>query len=463
MYYDSLFKLCGYEPEEIEKERRRLEKAFKLLELIPEDFTRAEARVKYYFDIDLLSIRRMLGLWLKSLIDLVLAKEEGKKVVYTCMPPLFHILNGLAIVSDELYVSSPDLTLSTTLGGIFGKVTHLMEAAEGDWLPAGSAFCSPIQVKLGAIIKGTIPVPDLLVSSGFVCDQTPKIDELLNLKYGIPVVYGDGPHDEYEKTWPQVNDKRVKYITAESKGILNKINDVFGYSITEETARRADLRAVNIFNKGNQLFELLKNADPVPVGFNSFGLLLRIGKLGVNTTTVANYPEGLLDLFYTEIKERVDKEVGVHPKGAPRIGLVTLYSIPEPIKIFEDAGLAIVADFTGLAMPSVDIIERKYADFWEHSAETLLHFCGLKFPRRLVHISREWNLDGAILNYQIGCRDISVGTLKSSELLKKELGIPSLVLESDLSDPRHVSVESIRSRVEAFAEILRAKKEIELK
>jgi benzoyl-CoA reductase/2-hydroxyglutaryl-CoA dehydratase subunit BcrC/BadD/HgdB len=400
----------------------------------------------------------MLGLWLKSLIDLVLAKEEGKKVVYTSMPPLFHILNGLVIASDDLYVTSPDITLTIALGGIFGKVSHLMEIAEGDLLPAGSAFCSPIQVKLGAIDAGLIPVPDLLVSSGFVCDQTPKIDELLNLRYGVPVIYGDGPHDEYEKIWPRVNDKRVKFFTHESKEILAKMKDVLGCTVTEETAKQADLRASIIFNKCNQVFDLIKNADPAPVSFNSIGFLARLVKLGVNTTTVSGDPAGLLDLFYSELQEKVNKGEGIHPKGAPRVGVVTLYSIPEPLKIIEEAGLAIIVDFTGLAIPQVDIMESNYDDFWEHGAETLLHFCGLKFPRRLVHMCREWKLDGAILNFQIGCRDISVGTLKSRDLLTKELGIPSLVLESDLSDPRHVSVESIRSRVEAFAEILRAKK-----
>jgi benzoyl-CoA reductase/2-hydroxyglutaryl-CoA dehydratase subunit BcrC/BadD/HgdB len=458
MYYNKLLELCDYEPEEIERNRQRLERAFTLLQLTPEDFSRAEERVTYFFDIDLHCVRKMLGMWVKSLIDLSMAKEDGKKVVYTAMPPLFHILNGLAIVSEDLYVSSPDLLLSTCMGGMFGKITNLMELAEGDWLPAGSAFCSPIQVKLGAIKKGIIPMPDLLVSSAHVCDQTPKIDELLNLEYGIPVLYGDGPHDEYEKTWPSVSDKRVKYVTAESKDILDSIKELFGYTVTEEIATQADQIGSRLFVKSNELFELIKNADPVPIGFNSFGLLVRVCRLGINTTTFSSDPEGLLDLCYTELKERIDKGIGVQPKGAPRVGVITLYSIPEPVKIFEEAGLAIIADFTGLSMPSVDIFESQYTDFWEKSAETLLHFCALKFPKRLMHICKEWNLDGAILNYQIGCRDISVGTLKSSELIKKELGIPSLVLESDLTDPRHLSVESVRSRVEAFAEVLKANK-----
>jgi benzoyl-CoA reductase/2-hydroxyglutaryl-CoA dehydratase subunit BcrC/BadD/HgdB len=463
MYYNKLLELCDYDPEEIERNRQRLERAFTLLQLTPEDFTRAEERVTYFFDIDLRCVRKMLGMWVKSLVDLSMAKEDGKKVVYTAMPPLFHILNGLAIVSEDLYVSSPDLLLSTCMGGMFGKITNLMELAEGDWLPAGSAFCSPIQVKLGAIKKGIIPMPDLLVSSAHVCDQTPKIDELLNLEYGIPVLYGDGPHDEYEKTWPSVSDKRVKYVTAESKDILDRIKELFGYTVTEEIATRADLLGGKLFVKSNQLFELLKNADPVPIGFNSFGLLVRVCKLGINTTTFSSDPEGLLDLCYTELKDRIDKGIGVQQKGAPRVGVITLYSIPEPVKIFEEAGLAIIADFTGLSMPSVDIFESQYTDFWEKSAETLLHFCALKFPKRLMHICKEWNLDGAILNYQIGCRDISVGTLKSSELIKEELGIPSLVLESDLTDPRHLSVESVRSRVEAFAEILKANKAVKSK
>ena len=151
---------------------------------------------------------------------------------------------------------------------------------------------------------------------------------------------------------------------------------------------------------------------------------------------------------------------GFQPKGAPRVGVVTLYSIPEPIKIIEDAGLAVIVDFTGLAIPKVDLVDSNYTDFREHGAETLIHFMGIKFARRLVHVCREWDLDGAILNYQIGCRDSCAETLKARDLLEKELGIPSLVIECDLADPRHISVEAMRNRVEAFVEVLQSNKKV---
>jgi hypothetical protein len=78
MYYDSVFRLCGYEPREIEEQRPRIERAFGKLEFTPEDFDRAEERVREYFDIELAGIRKMLGLWLQSLVDVVLAREEGR-------------------------------------------------------------------------------------------------------------------------------------------------------------------------------------------------------------------------------------------------------------------------------------------------------------------------------------------------------------------------------------------------
>jgi len=73
MSYRAFLELCGYEKDEINQQGRRIEKAIEKLRLGPEDFRRAEQRMKDYFDTDLKSIRRMLGLWFRSLTDVVLA------------------------------------------------------------------------------------------------------------------------------------------------------------------------------------------------------------------------------------------------------------------------------------------------------------------------------------------------------------------------------------------------------
>ena len=81
MSYDAFLELCGYEKDEIEDQRKRTEWAIEKLRLRPDDFQRAEQRMKEYFDVDLISIRKMLGLWFRSLTDIVLAREEGTQVI----------------------------------------------------------------------------------------------------------------------------------------------------------------------------------------------------------------------------------------------------------------------------------------------------------------------------------------------------------------------------------------------
>jgi benzoyl-CoA reductase/2-hydroxyglutaryl-CoA dehydratase subunit BcrC/BadD/HgdB len=456
MYYDELLRLCGYEPEEIERERPRIERAFEKLEFTPEDIDRGEERVRQHYDIKLTSIRKMLGLWIKGLIDLVLTKEEGKKTVYAVMPPMFQVLNAMSMVSEDIYVTAPDIALAHSVGGIFGKLGPLLETAEADLLPAGSDFCGGTQAKLGAIIKGAIPLPDLLVSSGFVCDQVPKVDELIGAKYGIPVVYADCAHDETEKNYPRVTNRRVEYLGHESRDALKTFEEVTGYRITKEVVQRADARAVNIRERCHRVFDLLKNADPPPTGFNNVGTLIRLANLVVNTTTFSGDVEGLIDLFYTELKDRLDKGEGPLPKGTPRVGISILCSHPDPLSMMEKAGLAVVIDLVGLATPEPekrDPIKRD--DTWERGAEAVLRFSNIKFARRLTDVCKEWDLDGAIIDYPIGCRDLSIATFKTQELITKEVGIPVLVLESDHVDIRNYSPEAMRTRVEAFAETLK--------
>jgi len=73
--YTELFKLCGYEPDEIERERPRIDRAFDILGLNEEDIRRGEWRLKEYMDIELLGLRKFLAIWMRELVNLVLARE----------------------------------------------------------------------------------------------------------------------------------------------------------------------------------------------------------------------------------------------------------------------------------------------------------------------------------------------------------------------------------------------------
>ena len=87
-FYDELLFLCGFEEEELYAEKSRIERAFRKLQLGPDDMERAEQWVRTYHNVDLPGVRKILRVWMLELFDLVLAKEEGKKIVYYGFPSI---------------------------------------------------------------------------------------------------------------------------------------------------------------------------------------------------------------------------------------------------------------------------------------------------------------------------------------------------------------------------------------
>jgi benzoyl-CoA reductase/2-hydroxyglutaryl-CoA dehydratase subunit BcrC/BadD/HgdB len=456
MYYDNVLKLCGYEPEEIEEQRRRLEKAFEKLQFTPEDFKRAEGRVSEYFDIELTGIRKMLGLYLQSLIDVILAREEGKKLVYTMMPPMVIVQNAMAMVSKDVYVTAPDILLSYTHGAIFGNLTPILESAEADLLPLASCYCGGVKANLGAISEGVIPLPDLFIASGFVCDQTPKVDEILGERYNIPVVYIDGTLDEEKMNWEKTTDRRVEYLVQESKDALAKFQEVTGCIVTDEMVQEANSRARDLRKRCKKIADLIRDADPALIGFDSVAALFRAANWVVNPTTYGK-TEKIIELCYTELKERADRGEGVVAKGAPRVAVYKVCGDPVVVRGIEKAGLAVIADNTGIMGPKKEEFRSEYEDFWYQGIELFIRM-GVGYPSRQVEFFKDLNIDGVIYNYPVGCRDQCISPVKVRDILTKELGIPVLLLEFDHVETRLYSAESIMSRVEPFAEMLKRNK-----
>ncbi|MFH1481321.1 MAG: hypothetical protein ABIG67_08630, partial [Pseudomonadota bacterium] len=124
-----LLTLCGFEENELAGEQKRLTAALEKLDLGPEDMEAAVSRVRTHFDIGLMGVRKLLGIWLKELFDVVLAREEGRKLVYYGYPPLQ--ATGMAVkaaVKDDIWVGCPEMVLCHTLGQIFDKLTPILEA-----------------------------------------------------------------------------------------------------------------------------------------------------------------------------------------------------------------------------------------------------------------------------------------------------------------------------------------------
>ena len=74
-----LLTLCGFEPQEIESELPRVEKAFNKLGITAGDIEQGKQRLAKYYDIELKGVRKAFRLCVRELVDSLLLKEEGKK------------------------------------------------------------------------------------------------------------------------------------------------------------------------------------------------------------------------------------------------------------------------------------------------------------------------------------------------------------------------------------------------
>jgi hypothetical protein len=273
MYYTELLRLCGFKDEEIETERARIERAFQILEIGAEDVERAESRVKQEFAIELVGVRKGLGLWLKQLIDLVLAKEEGKKIVYISYPPDPRIVAAVNLASEEVYCQAPEVVLDMTMGQIFDKLNPILESAEEHGLPPGLGMCSLNQARLGGMTKGIVPFPDLTLTSSFFCDQTAKLDDMLHEIYGVPNLFIDGCMDSNWDEFPELTPRRIGYFAGEIRRGMEGFQRFTGVELSEETLRSARVEVAKLWYAAQQVWELMR-ADPQPISQADLTLFL---------------------------------------------------------------------------------------------------------------------------------------------------------------------------------------------
>ncbi|MFC1963551.1 2-hydroxyacyl-CoA dehydratase [Chloroflexota bacterium] len=455
--YTQLLKLCGFEAEDINKEKPRINRAFQILEIGAEDIARAEARVKKYFDIELLGIRKILGICIKELIDLVLAKEEGKKVVYIGQPTTSKLGLVMTLASADVYCHAPQGVLGLAMGQIFDKIGPIIRSAEHHGMPPGLAHCSLSQARLGGIAKGIVPIPDLTVTSGFYCDHSAKTDELIHEVYGVPNIFIDSCIDANWDEWPEVSPQRVKYFGGEINRALGEIQKALGIEITEDVFCQAQTKGAKLNTSLQEINELMRG-DPQPLSQVDLNLCFHLR--GCTDQRILEEAGQALSILAKEVKQRVDEGRGVMKKGAPRV-LIGALPIADPslIHIIESSGLAIPASVWSVLNTRPYISKGENLSPTERSAATQLMAGTFHSTAAQVwcikEVLRDWAPDGYIHLYPFSCRVNVINSLMVKKAVEADPGIPVLALEADLYDSNNHSTEVLKTSVETFAEMLR--------
>jgi benzoyl-CoA reductase/2-hydroxyglutaryl-CoA dehydratase subunit BcrC/BadD/HgdB len=460
MPYEDLLKLCGWEAEQIDGERPRIEAAFGILGLGPEDMALAEARVREGYDVRLMGVRRALGVWIGGLIDVVLCKREGKKAVYYSFPPLGGLSGRIsAIGKGEILCVCPEFILDIALGAIFDRIDPIMETGEEKALPAGAALCAMNKIRVGAIERGIIPVPDLLLASSFYCDQGGQTDEWLREVYGTPWVVMDNVMDSPWGEFPDLSPERISYMAAEIENGWIEASEILGRRPDEnQWGEYAEL--YRGFVEGIAKTNRAMKADPPPLSQSN----LQVVRFLRNATSYDRFPDALkaIDTLVPELEERVKEGTGPLPKGSPRVGSFLIPQRDQDIAhLIEKAGIAIPVTFLSYDAYT-EMLDERDTTIAEKSARTelsrgLYHSTSaiLYWTKRAV---KDFDLDGILWTQPIHCRPMASSGFLLKKAIEEELGIPVLILEVDWYDNRVISGETMRTKIETFGYLLAAKK-----
>jgi len=163
-----------------------------------------------------------------------------------------------------------------------------------------------------------------------------------------------------------------------------------------------------------------------------------------------------------EVEKRVEEGVGVVEKGAPRVlSFIAPFSDPSITHMMENSGLAMSVAFLSVPPPKARH-PSTYTSLGEIHAEAEMrvgmYHSSFGLAKRFEDAVKAFNVDGVIWGYLYNCRPLALLSHTLKKWVEQTTAVPTLSLEMDIYDSRNYSAAALRTRVEAFAEMLRARK-----
>jgi benzoyl-CoA reductase subunit B len=404
----------------------------------------------------------------KQFSELSLAKELGKKVVYTFVPGNLTEL----ILSFDLLPVYPEI--NALQSGMRKKSGAYIRDAEK--LGFSEDVCTYVKCDIGMMLNGNIgptgeklPDPDLLLLSYTGCFTFMKWFENLEKLYpGVPVAMLHTPYQEDGK----ITQEQIDYMMVQLKEeVIPKLEMISGKKLD---MNRLSKMMENSAKSEDLLVKVLESAKNVPTPIDAyFAGVYYIGPIFTAFRGTEEAVEYYAELW-REVQERMAAGLGpVTPEGElkeERFRLViegppNWTNFREFWKIFYDMGAVIVASTYTKVGGTYDMGFRHDP---ANPLESLAKYCmgcytNMNLPQRIdliEHYIKEYKADGFLINSIKSCNSFSAGQLMIMREIEKRTRIPVGFIESDLVDPRYFSYANIKNRLESYFQMLAQRKTI---
>ncbi len=330
-------------------------------------------------------------------------------------------------------------------------------------------MCGYARITVGYILEGLpedaplggMKRPDMLITTTAVCDTRVKWWELMGELLDVPVYIMEAPEmppigregahitaGEMETAGLQIGRKDAPHTTGFAAqnygGYVKFLEEVCGRKMDQKKLSEISKSGGRVSKIRREINEYRK-AIPAPMGSADAFASMFPGMYMPGTE--------LADDFYTrlraEVRERMDKKIGIVPEEKFRLvwsGIPFWYNMGL-INYFEEKGGVVVIDTAyGCAAMSSDTPWRE-PEKWGMNG----------MVASVIKAAVDYNCDGAVLSYTPTCRALYINQQEIQNTLMEELGIPSILLESDMVDPSSFNEAQTMSRIDAFIEVVEEK------
>lgn len=305
-------------------------------------------------------------------------------------------------------------------------------------------MCTSTRMECGIAIAEDLPRPDFVVTSALTCDSCYKSCTFFSHHYDIPIFPLDCPYT--------INEESIRYYAGEHRKLIEFIEGITGRKFELERLMDVEERGRKIYNYFREIQELRK-AVPSPMRARDSLRNIGIAILSGYSPKTVEYFRSTLD----EVKERANRKQGVVEDEKYRLlWLQTAPLFTDFFKVLEEEYGAVVVfdelsdvywDDQYTSDPLYNIARRGMMNPWWGEMSQ-------RRTKSIVEKARDYKVDGCIHFIPWGCRVSSnaYGVIKDN--LMKELGVPTLSLDSCYMDPNLFVLPQVKAKVEAFLEMI---------
>lgn len=298
---------------------------------------------------------------------------------------------------------------------------------------------------------GGLPRPDMLICCNNICGTVLKWYEIQARYFRVPLFILDTPicHTEY-------SSEIAEYVEAQVDEYIAFLEQVTGRKFDYDRMNEVGKLSYDAMDLWRKILDTTVHRPSPMSAFDAFFFLSLVVTLKGTQVCVDYYTE-LLKVM----EDRVKQNIGVVPDEKYRLlwdNLPVWYGLRWLSDKFAGHNACLVGDtYTAAFCERLDYLDRDnfLGSLAEAYTRIYLNIGVDQMAAKVLDMVDFYMADGFVMHSNRSCKPYSFGQMDIMEIVRKKAGIPVLMIEADMVDPRSFSQSQIETRIDAFMEIFR--------